>query len=955
VLTGMGDAVFRVLGPVQVIRDGAEVTSLDRGTLTDLLAALIVSPGQLIAADTLIETVWHDQPAAHPRAALHSAVARLRRMIGGDFIQTFGPGYRFRADADQVDLLTFGRLRAAAARQESGAALAALTEALELWRGTPLENVVSPVLLTEAVPRLTELHLRTCEEWAGLCLREGQHELVVTRLASLVEAHPFREQLTEQLMLALYRSSRQADAIRAYEALRRALSDEMGMEPSPALQHLQLKILRADPSLHGAPRQAAPVARSASGPGRDERGRWPAVPVVVPHQLPRDLPDFCGRQAELEELTGFLTGSSAVPGETPVMVLSGKGGIGKTALAIRAAHRVSAAFPDGQLVANLHGNGLLPVPAGAVLASFLRALGVHGAAIPRSVQDRVTMFRSLTAGRRVLLGLDNAASESQVRQLLPASNTCAVIVTSRACMAGLPGARLVNLDVLDDDHAMHLLVRIIGPERVAAERHDAEALVSLCGGLPLALRIVGTRLAAKPHWPLAVIRGRLADERHRLSELAYGDLDVRASFAVSYAQLDEAAKAMLRRLSLLDAPDFPAWAGAALLDTSPDEAVRICERLVDAQLLDPAARQTPAGIRYQFHDLVRAFARDHANKAESEAARTAALNRAFGAWLALAERAHRHVYRGDYTVLHGRAGRWTKAGAAVQQAIQRNPVDWLEGERLAILAAVRQSAELGRHEVSWDLAWTAVTLWEARAYYGDWSEAAEHALAAARSAGDMRGTAAMVTCLASLRVASQDYPRARELAEQAVRLFGEARDVHGCALARFRVGVALAGMGHSPAAIGAYQQARREAHEAGDVFMEAGVLRELGNVHLQRGDYDEAARCVTGSLLLHMQIGSVRGQALALHTLGELRLRQGDPQAAKVLFEHVLGMIQPASDIVGQAHVTLGLGQALASAGLRGQAEEPLRTALRLGQQVRNRTIEDRARRALDRLTASTT
>jgi DNA-binding SARP family transcriptional activator/tetratricopeptide (TPR) repeat protein len=942
----MGDLAFRVLGPVEVIRDG-RVVPLGRGTLTDLLATLIMSPTQIVSTDILIDTVWHSRLPTHPRATLHSAVARLRRTIGGDFIETLPSGYRFRTDPDCVDMVRFEQLLALADRQhEAEGALAALSEAVELWRGAPLEDVGSPVLLNDAVPRLTELYLSACEKWAGLCLRTGRHDAVVSRLGALVDAHPFREQMIEHLMLALYRGGRQADAIAAYETLRRALGDEMGIDPGPALQQLHLKILRGDPSLPGEPSQAE------HGPEPAPELEPPPPPTVVPRQLPRDLPDFCGRDDEMRQLTGLLSASDPMPGETPVVVISGKGGIGKTALAIQAAHRLSATFCDGQLLANLHGGGLRAVQAASVLASFLRALGVIGSAVPRSLEDRVAMFRSLTAGRRLLIVLDNAASESQVRPLLPASASCVVIITSRTRMTGLAGAQLINLDVLDDEHAIDLLGTIIGPGRVSAETDDARRLVSLCGGLPLALRIVGVRLAAKIHWPLATLIGRLADQRRRLNELTYGDLDVRATFALSYEALDEQAKVMLRRLSLLDTPDFPAWAGAALLDIGLDEAADICERLVDAQLLDPAELKAPGEIRYGFHDLVRAFARELANTAEPEAARTAALDRAFGAWLALAGQAHRYVYGGDYTILHGNAARWIQAVAARQHAIRRDPVTWLEGERLAILAAVRQSAEIGRHEVCWDLAWTAVTLYEARGYPDDWSAVTECALAAARSAGNVRGTAAMLTSLTSLSIQSGQVDQAAcELAERALRLFSESGDIHGCAIARYRLGVVYAKRGQAERAIGNYELGRRCAHQAGDVFLEAGLLRELGSAYLECGNHEAAAVCLKESLRLHETTRSLRGKALTLHTLGELHLRQGDPHAATAVFQRVLDMIQAGSDIVGQAHVNLRLGEALADAGAREQAEERLHAALRLARQAGLSTVEDRAIFALDRLT----
>jgi tetratricopeptide (TPR) repeat protein len=654
-------------------------------------------------------------------------------------------------------------------------------------------------------------------------------------------------------------------------------------------------------------------------------------------------------------LTSLLTDDHTTRGHTPVVVISGKGGIGKSALAVHVAHRLSDAYRDGQLVTNLQGASPRPTPPDVVLADFLQALGVVSSAIPQSIEGRLSMFRSLTAGRRLLVVLDNAAGEGQVRPLLPASGSCGVIITRRSRITGLPGAHQVNLDVLSHGHAVSLLGSIIGRQRVAAGHADATELAALCGGLPLALRIVGARLAAKPHWPLAKLAGRLADKRHRLNEFTHGDLDVRASFTLSYEALDSAAKAMLRRLSLLDAPDFPAWAGAALLDSSPAEAEDVCERLVDAQLLDPVTSLPGGGeIRYQVHDLVRAFARGLALTEEPEDTRAAALDRAFGGWLSLAGRAHRQVYGGDFTILHTAAPLWTGIDAHLPKAIAEHPVTWLEGERHAILAAIRHGAELGRHELCWDLAWTAVTLYEARGYQDDWNIATGCALAAAREAGDARGTAAMLTSLASLGVHSGRLDRDTcALAEQALDLFSQIGDVHGCAIARYRLGVIYARTGQLDRAIRLYEQAIRDAGEVGDVFIQAGVLRELASARLQLGEHEAAAACLSQSLRLHEQIGSLRGKAQTLHTLAELRLRQSDPNAAKAIFLQVLDMIQGTDDLVGQAHVTLGVGEALASAGHAAQAEEWLNAALRLAWQARNRQVEDRTLLALGRLRAA--
>jgi tetratricopeptide (TPR) repeat protein len=510
-------------------------------------------------------------------------------------------------------------------------------------------------------------------------------------------------------------------------------------------------------------------------------------------------------------------------------------------------------------------------------------------------------------------------------------------------MTGLAGARSVHLNVLDDAHALDLLGQIIGRDRAAAEAEDARALAALCGGLPLALRIAGARLAAKTHWPVAKLTGRLADTRRRLNELVHGDLDVRASFALSYQALDPAAQAMLRRASLLAAPDFPAWAGAALLDTNVAEAEDICERLVDAQLLDAGWRMRSPEIRYHLHDLVRAFARELAIANEPATTRIAALARAFGGWLALAQQAHGTVYGGDFTILHGSAPRWTGSGRVVEQAIQDDPIAWLEGERRAIAAAAQQSAELGLDELSWDLAWTATTLYETRAYFDDWLAVQKSALDATERAGNRRGRAAMLTARSSCMLQLGRFEESRDLAEESLRLFSEAGDPHGSAIAQYRLAVFYVRMGQPEPAVAVCRQAIENTQVAGDFFLEAGVLRELAGAHIQQGDHQAARECLTRSLRLLDQNGNQRGRSMTRHMLGELQLRQGDYGAAEQTFRQILADVQAASDIVGQAHVLLGLGETLAKAGRDEEAGQRLDAALTLARQARQRIVEARA------------
>lgn len=922
----MGDLEFRVLGPVEVVRDGAPV-ALGRGMLIDLLAALLVSANRVILADDLVDMVWHTRSPAHPRAALHNGIARLRRVIDGDQIETLAQGYRFHADAEHLDVLRFEELIAEAEQAASAPdAERALTQALALWRGTPLGNVDSPVLLTTAAQQLTHRYLDTCGHWAELCLEMGRHDAVTARLASVVESHPFREQLVGQLMVAMYQTGRRAEALACYESVRRVLADELGVDPGPGIQDLHMRILRDDPSL------------SAGGRGDAE---YFGSPSAVPRQLPPDVPDFCGRDGEVRSLTDALTGTGAMPGETRIAVISGPGGVGKTAMAVHAAHRLAETFGDGQLFADLNGVAGSPAQPDEVLASFLRALGVAGSAIPRSLSDRMTMYRSLAAERRLLIVLDNAADESQVRQLMPASAGCAVIVTSRVRMTGLAGARAVHLCTLDNSQALDLLSRIIGPDRARAESADVTTLTGLCGGLPLALRIAGARLAARPHWPVAKLAGRLADARQGLNELVHGDLDVRASFALSYESLDEAAKTMLRRVSLLDAPDFPAWAGAALLDVDPGDAEDICERLVDAQLLGAQSRPE---IRYRLHDLVRAFARERALSEETDDVRTEALARAFGGWMALAEGAHRRVYGGDFTILHGEAPRWTGAGQAVLRAVDDDPIGWLDGERHAISAVIGQSADLGMDELSWDLAWTAVTLYESRTYYDDRLATQQHALAAVVRAGNRRGEAAMLAANASTLLQLGRIDEARAPTRECLRLFGELGDARGRAIGLYRLGTFHNRSGNREAAVNVCQELIAAARLTDDPMLEALGFRELALAHLDFEDYEAAAECATRSrhILEETGTGPTMMNSLPLHVLGEVHLRRGELDAAIDTFRRILQSVQASNDLPGQAHVLLSLGEALSRAGRREEGARDLRRALGAARQSRQRAVEAR-------------
>lgn len=517
---------FRLLGPIGVWEAGRQLGVAGRRERT-MLAVLLLAAGRLVPTEKVVDAVWGDAPPATARRQVSNGMSRLRRLLGPRLV-TRQPGYLLQVDPDDVDLHRF-ETGISAARQDASAgrleaAVTGFEAALRLWRGPALGGVRG---LDGEAARLEERRLAVLAERIDAELALGRHSDLIGELSGLVAEHPMRERFAGQLMTCLYRCGRQAEALRVYHDARRALVDGLGLEPGAELRRIEHAIL-------------------AGGPAPRQRRSDPA-----PCLLPSDVADFTGRDTEVDALSAALTASG--PGAVVVSAVTGRGGVGKTALAVHVAHRLAGLLADGQLYVDLHAGRTDP---GEVLGRFLRALGVDGSAIPRTLDERAEMYRRRLAGRRVLVLLDNAGDETQLAPLIPGSPSSAVLVTSRARLTGLAGVRLVELDVLDPGHALRLLARIAGTARVEAEPRAAAELVGLCGHLPLSVRIAGARLAARPHWLVADLVARMTDERRRLDELSHGGLAVRASLELSFRGLDAEARRLFGRLGLLDAPDF---------------------------------------------------------------------------------------------------------------------------------------------------------------------------------------------------------------------------------------------------------------------------------------------------------------------------------------------------------------------------------------------------------------
>ncbi|MPY42934.1 AfsR family transcriptional regulator, partial [Streptomyces phyllanthi] len=694
---------FSVLGPVRAWR-GAELLATGSPQQRALLAALLLREGRTATAGELIDALWGDEPPSQALAAVRTYASRLRKVLSPGVLVSESGGYAIRL-ADQhagsgtsgsLDLALAQELAADAEKAKAAGDLcharALLNKALSLWDGEVLASVPGPYAETQRA-RLDEWRLQLVESRTDMDLEQGCHAEAVSELTALTAAYPLRERLRELLMLALYRSGRQAEALAVYADTRRLLAEELGVDPRPGLKDLQQRILRADPGL------AAP-----SAPLTPE----PAAGPVRPAQLPASVPDFTGRTSLVAELGEVLSAASADEGRVmAVSALAGIGGVGKTTLAVHVAHRARGAFPDGQLYVDLQGAGARAAEPETVLGAFLRALGTADEAIPDSLEERAALYRSVLDGRRVLVLLDNARDAAQVRPLLPGTAGCAALVTSRVRMVDLAGAHLVDLDVLSPDEALLLFTRIVGEERVAAEREAALDVVAACGFLPLAIRIAASRLAARRTWTVSVLAAKLADERRRLDELQAGDLAVKATFELGYGQLEPAQARAFRLLGLADGPDISLAAAAAVLDLSVDATEDLLEALVDTSLLESAA---PG--RYRFHDLVRLYARACAERDEHPPAeRDAALSRLLDFYLATAAGVYAIERPGDRLVDHLEPTRY--AGLRFTEGARA--LDWLYTEAACLLACVRQSVGGDRLRGGVDLLWAAKDLTESGA------------------------------------------------------------------------------------------------------------------------------------------------------------------------------------------------------------------------------------------------
>ncbi|MCC5580959.1 tetratricopeptide repeat protein [Microtetraspora sp. AC03309] len=868
---------FGVLGPL-VVRNGGEAIRLTSTKQQILLAVLLCHANIPVSRERLLEALWQEPPASAAEN-LRLYVHRLRRVLRApQRITSYASGYLLAVHPGEADADRFGELAAEAGQaRETGDLKRAgelLTGALALWRGKAYDGIAQIPLIRETAARLEEERVRAVEERVGIDLTFGRHADVVPELTMLVDEHPYREVLRRHLMLALYRSGRQSEALEVFRRTRSLLIEELGVEPGPELRLLHEAMLRGEEDLWSPPHPSPPP---------------------VPRELPTGVYGFTGRADALKVLDETLSGDHAgAAAPVALAVIAGPAGVGKTALGLRWAQRITHRFPDGQLYLNLRGySAEPPLRPMEALTAFLRALGTPPQRMPSDQAQAAAQYRSLLADRRMLVLLDNAASAEQVRPLLPGALGCLVVVTSRDRLSGLiarEGARRITLDVLTPAEARELLASFLGERRIALEPEAVAEIAELCGRLPLALRIAAAHLADRPLRRIADYAAELAEGNPLATLEIAGDSGtaVRAALDGSYETLSSEERRMFRLLGIAPGMDFTVEAAAAASDRSPEQTARLLDQLAAAHLLE----ERVAG-RFAFHDLVRLYAQAQAHAEDSVEERVVAVGRVYRWYLSAADSAagllYSHLLR--MPPLPVPAVRFEEAGDARR---------WLDAESVNLVVATVEAAEGGAPREAWHLAMAL------RGYY--WLS------------GD--ADAAMTTAEAGLAAARAS------------------RDLRGEAGARLTLGQTLSRLGRTEEAFSHLDRVIDLTERLDWPECRASALTVLGNLHLDRGRLERSADSYRQALRLDLERGNMARQAVNLANLAFVALHAGNLKQAVADCEDVLRRYRVAGSGDGHPAVLDTLGHAC---HLLGRFEESLghfEHALKIYRKIGN-TVEE--------------
>ena len=896
-------AELRLLGPMAADVAGRP---LDLGTIKQriVLVALLVNAGSPITVETLIDRVWDESPPPQARSVLYAHLSRIRRMLAGvtDIeLERHTDGYLIRLDPDRVDLHRLARLversRRAGGTDEQRAAL--LREAVGLCRGEPLAGL--PGRWIDRVRQsLREQRLAVVLEWADLELRLANPAVLVGPLTAVAVEHPLVEPVVAMLMRALHRLGRGAEALDWYGRTRTHLAEELGVDPGAELRELHQALLRTP---------AAPA------------------PPVVPGQLPLDVRGFSGRTAELAHLDAILVTSAHRRGTPVVAALSGTAGVGKTTLAVHWAHQLSDRFPDGHLYVNLRGfdpGGTVMHP-GEAIRGFLDALQVPAQRIPSDLAAQVSLYRSLLAGKRMLVVLDNARDADQVRPLLPGAPGCLVLVTSRNQLTSLvaaEGAQPLTLDLLTEAEARQLLTRRLGAHRTTAEPHAVQSMVAACARLPLALAIVAAHAATRPAQPLAELAEQLRKSRTCLDAFDAGDTltNLRAVFSWSYQALTPDAARLFRLLGLHPGPDIAAPAAASLGGFPVDHTRRLLAELIRAHLVTE-----PSPDRYAFHDLLRTYAAELANTLDTDDERRYAQHRMLDHYLHTADAAALLLDPSRDPVVTTPPATGTLLEPMLDQ---RQAMSWFATEYPVLLAATGRSAVTGFDRHCWQLAWAMSTHFARQGHWHSWLATYRTALAAASRLADPAGQARIHRGLGRASVWLARYDDAHRHYRRALDLYGQSADIKGQAHTEYDLAEVCILQGQHADALQHLQRAQDGYRLVDDTVAQARTFNGLGWCNAQLGGYEQTIAYCEQSLALLLEAADAYTEAATLDTLGFAYTKLGRHEEAIKGLQRCLVLRQEAGDRYGEAETLVHLGDAHHGASDVAAAREEWQRAL---------------------------